>query len=446
MSAIARLSLTYFSCFPVQRWLTALAAALFVAGLLIPALSEGVQGFESIVAVLFVLPVVVTAGIAFRALSAPRTYRFTAHFRPKMLGALLLTVALVGLIVAAAVQLWPPAGIKASLTVSFVYIFFWLSALVLGTVVTSGSPIRLAFALPVVYAAVVWLSRGGPSQLATAGINPGLAAASASALLWSPFAAWYMRAKRIRPVNWHEWHRSTSPALLSWGQNTKRSRDAAIRLYLVGHPGWEAPRKIAVLAAGAIAIPVVFWIIGTGKRIAPPPSLLLSVALVPMLLCLPQATQIARRSRLLWLRIGGARDGLFRITEEQTRVTYAWSGAFAVLMIGTSAALFPQMHWATVAWLVLLALASGLWATYLGLMRVRTAGVVDVGAMLALVATGIVAAVLLALPWGWIGAGTIVGVQVIGASMSRVAAKRRWAQIDWRQFQPVRLRAETLGR
>ena len=153
------------------------------------------------------------------------------------------------------------------------------------------------------------------------------------------------------------------------------------------------------------------------------------------------ACQAAERSRGLWLRGGWSRAELFACVERSFwRHNSFVLGALIVLMVGIgSYAALPVTLLA--AGLPLLLLGTVL-STYLGLMVTRglrlAEGALAVAVMLALMAVAVVAARSGGQVRDILAVVTLEAALAVGAVVLRLAARSRWAGIDWALCRPER--------
>jgi hypothetical protein len=441
MNALLQLPLLYLTAFKTQRRLLALGAAALATGLVVRPLSTSAASIAALLGLaLILLPVATSAGALCRALSAPRTHRFLPYFRFKMLNALwVLTSACTlacfgvvwllgeGAIGNVSVSHLGPALLVASLSIVLMFI-------------ASGSPANLLWAVPLSYLGTAWISENGRTLLAAAGISVGAAAWMGLALLWALFGLGYLQARRISPVGWS---RSLgTPSALGITPGDSITRAAAARLHLSNQPRLSAGRGLLAAIVGAVAIAGLFRILEAAGTEAPT-SGLLTAAFVLSAFCAAPAHQVAKRSRLLWLKTSD-RANVFAACESTALATALGTSILAALLVVDFAALVPATPWTVVLGTISVCLVTALGATYAGLLYLSgPALALGGGFLLCIMGLGASGAVRMA-PTLPIAAIVLIGAQGGVALAIRSLAKAKWLQMDWSRSRAPRIASQSL--
>ena len=192
MSAVLRVWWTFYTAFPLQRWLAVAA----VAGVFSPGDAPFYPLGAIFFAVLAVFPAVFAAGAVLRALSAPRNHQLWPRFRVRMLIAVALFVTTIALLPAALVMLAAFADGRPLPAAVLVYPFGFVTVAYRWTYLFSGDW-RFGLLFPVgLFAAVALLRVSfGP---AGANATPVLSLVAAAALLaWVAFVVGYLSVRRV---------------------------------------------------------------------------------------------------------------------------------------------------------------------------------------------------------------------------------------------------------
>lgn len=431
MSAVLRVWWTFFTALRLQRWLggvgLVLCALLTLAGFLAgqPLWIAGL----TVLFVLAVFPTLFASPAVFRALSASRANQLLPHFRARMLGAVALFVA-------------------ALLATT-------LAPLLLGVSASASRPIpppqiavfELAFATAMFFIMFLqfgdwrwmWLWIGGSlgfsALVAVPPTRSALAAIPASAWLgavlvaWVVFGAWYLRARRFRPLVL-----VPQPSPGAW---TRATLDGPLTRAEALHALITANPRGATLARGTlvgllIGAAVVLFLVTRAARIVPFTTFVWAFAL--MIGCWAGATSVVHRSRLLWLRLPGPRETVRREVE---RALWRMFGRF-VLAVLVLATLYASPLVAAAPLVVVsgfaLAASAGLFGIYAAFAAVPGGALHYTGfAVLMALQLG-----LLARPAPSLTSVVIVtAVELAGALLFRALALRRWRHIDWTRVRPL---------
>lgn len=447
MRGVLQTTLLCFTWTPLLRRLIAVGTALILAcqlGLLLLK-TQGPVFFEFLTVVLslafITTSVMLATGVMWRSISAPRTLSLVPHARLKLLVGVVVTQVLLATLVMANVALFhleAPAtpDFPGSLPSIFVGVLGVTAAVTLLLFLLSGAP-YVAMAL----VAVAWFRQSLWSQLAVAsglhariGTMPLLAAMTAVA--WSVFGVWYLRAKRIAPPSWGGVRPRVARRLRI--AEIDVSQSSAIGVQLVGPSPFARSRKAGLFIGAGVAL--LLWRTAVAPSTAH--SVMATLALCFLLLLVSVfvfkiTAALAGNSRALWLRSGCSRDQLFLICER-----LAWrclgAGVAPVLLVLILAWAFPPRPSYNCGYLLLQALALSVCNLYVGLTSVR-------GATLRLYLEALTAIV----SWGLLMLSALVTVTpamqaipialLLGAIALRWIAQVRWRQLDWLICKPARL-------
>lgn len=459
MTPVARLVLTFFAAFPVQRALIVAAVLGGVAAACIALVTStppaplrwpAAGTFAAALAfALVTFPTFLACGTLFAALSAPRTFLLLPHFRRRMLTAMLVVFA-AGSLPVVALAYYAPQPVTVAAVLGYGFAFFTVLAL------ATTLPPAMFVLIPLVLVPALHLA-DRLDALAGTVVAPAVLAA-ASAIAWTAFAKSYLRGKPIRALlpllgdilsgnpapppgkltAWQLWITDTSaPALTRNG----------FRVLLNGQLPARPRRTLATLAA--IGMLLTLWIAFFFRlvpKLGEAPLFLLPFVYVPLNAFV--AARGMRRARLLWL-LGPERMALFRIVEKTfIRPFLAFGGSLAALTFALAVwheGLPPAAGARVAAALV----GYGALAAYAGLLFARGFGA---AALLAAVPyTCLYVYTLLcavdAAEQGPALAGSTV-FALVAAGLCRYAALRRWHEIDWIALRPPRgasQRARTAG-
>jgi len=429
MNAIGRVWWTFFTAIRLQRWLAGsglvLAGLLGIAGLLLREPLFGVVFSSLAFFILVVFPTLFASAAVFRALSAPRANLLLPQFRGRMLVAI-LALETTGLVLFAlllfalawfggrAMPLEPLVYAFAFGTATFMLMFMvfgdwrwmwaWIGTLVAFSVVGNAAP-RALTAIPT----SGWL----------------IAALAA----WIAFGGWYLRARRISPL----WLVPRPPSL-KWPRSRPGetlTREQALRVLISAQPRWSR-----WLVAGIINI-VAFAIVLTVFAAPNGPFLPFTSFVWPfgmMVLLWGKNMAIVHRSRLLWLRVPGARDVVRREVERALLRNLAGAG---LLLLG-AAALYSSPLLAAPPREVLAGLAlsigAGLFGTYAALAAIRgNLAQLATFAVLMVAQFGLLARLSPALP----DVVLVTALELVAAIAFRALAVARWRRVDWLQLRPL---------
>jgi hypothetical protein len=441
MKAVLRVWWTFFTAVALQRVLCVIGCVLLGLGILGWLLSgESVWfpfGYLAFVA-LVGAPALWAAPVLFRWLSAPRMCQLLPHFRRRMLTAVSLLLG--ALLVAVFVFLVPEMILDSTpLSMLLGYPIAFLVAVFLVLFLAFGDP-RWFILVPI---AVVALQ-----SPATARILAALPASSLGALAlgaWAVFAAWYLRVPQVRGVMLNSQGRS--------GVDATRpvSQTVAIRV-LLGLTARNTKRQISPRSTLFVfaALVVGMTLITQSLR-----SLSLTSFLWPlMLMVMSGGTALnVRQSRLLWLRIPGARDAVRRAIEQALWRNLAVTCGFLVVVAAIAASPLVGQGATEVALGFALLAGAAIYSTYLALAAVPSTATYfwGVGSMALLLFPLLVLSGLSPTAWsletgpllaavetaGSLKTVAIVtAIELAGAALLRILAVRRWRTVDWLRFKP----------
>jgi hypothetical protein len=425
MNAVLRVWWTFFTAVPLQRALGIVGGCLFgvgVIGWLLTGNSASFGiGFLAFV-VLAGFPALFSAPAIFRSLSAARMYQLLPRFRLRMLlavslllGALLASTFV--FVLAGALQdgrsLWAIGYPFAFLVAMFLLLFLafgdwrWSVLLMLALLffgVSVNEPAMLA-----VPPAWLWF---------------------ATALgAWVIFAAWYLRVRQVRGIAPMPESRSgidaTRPVL----------RTVAIRVLLAPNTPRAADQIRLRNAPWLLATLVIMFLIAFSLTSFVAPLMLMVMSAQPSLI-------IVRQSRLLWLRIPGARDAV-RSQVERALWRNLAMGCW-VLVVAAAIAASPLMGHGAAEIALGFALAAGasIYAAYVALAAVRgiSTYVWGLGSMALLQIGLLVLSVVFSevfSPHSLTAPAVVAAVELAGAALLRALAVRRWRTVDWLRFKPL---------
>lgn len=314
-----------FWALPAQRLCTVAGLGLLaLASLwLVPAGHwEWALPWTALGSLLAVLPALVLGGPLWRAFAAQRGVALAPHGRARLLLAVFLVALLVGLVLAT--HTWslyarqpPPWRMDLPFwwkkaTDNFALASWWAVASFL-----AARSLLATFTVLVVVVgtvlAVVQLELPPPEQWLPGGNL------STTLLLWAVCAAWFLRARRIRPSAWTS-RRAEDEALVTradtGGITGRLSRATAMRRLLLG--GRDLWRIVLqwLLALGLLQAMLVAIQAATDV----PPGQVRPLHFAALLLAIPAmgalSWLVAGRLRPLWLASGCSRAGLFGVGEK----------------------------------------------------------------------------------------------------------------------------------
>ena len=435
MNAVLRVWWTFFTALPLQRLLLGLGAAW--CGLLV--LGELVSDGEGLwilgVVGLFVLvlfPAVFASAAVFRALSAPHANQLLPHFRARMLVG--ITLFMVTVLAPFALLFLNERTGSGPMPLEIIgYVLAVSTAIFMWMFVMFGDWRWIWLSVAMLIVAWVGLSSGATRGMLAA--IPAWAWPGAAMLAWIVFFAWYVRTRRVRAVMF-----APQPPAGAWARTELEgtlTRELALRALVTGRPPVQKGLALVVRTAW-VAGNVVIMVLGAFLFLpAPLTQFFAFTSFVwpfgTMMLLWGHATGIVHRSRLLWLRTPGSRDGVRREVEHallrNLRSGLLLLVGVAALYLSPVVAAVPQQVLAGFA----LAACAGLFSTYLAFASVP-------GRALHLIGFGLMMASQFALlgPFNSpLNVGIVTVVELAGALAFRALALRRWRRVDWLQLRPL---------
>lgn len=423
---------------------------LFTLGIIGSLLSSGLGptpfaiGFLAFV-VLAGAPALFAAPALFRALSAPRMYQLLPHFRLRMLVAVslllgaLFTVAFVPVlatVVTTGLSLWAIGYPFAVLVAVFLVLFLgfgdwrWFLLMPLALILLTTEALR---------------DLSPAAADARAALPPWLWSGLALGA-WALFAAWYLRVPEVRGVG------MLGPQPRSGIDPTRPIPPTVAIRVLLGLIARNTERQISLrnaLLAFAILVVGTTWITQTLR------SLSLTSFLWPLMLMIMSGGTFVnvRQSRLLWLRIPGARDAVRHAIEQALwRNLAVVCGLLAVVAAIAASPLVGQSAAEAALGFALLA-GAAIYGTYVALAAVPSMAtyVWGFGSMGLLLLALFVLSSLSPTAWslepGPILAAVetagspktvaiVTAIEAAGAALLRILAVRRWRRVDWLRFKP----------
>lgn len=430
MSAALRVAWIFFTALPLQRWLgsagIALGGLLAIAGVLLREPPFWTFGLL-VLLILAVFPALFASAAVFRALSAPRANQLLPRFRGRMLGAVALFIA--GIVASFALLLFVMSSFedRAMPVEPLSYAFVFATAVFMLMFLQFGDWRWL------------WLWVGSAVTFSVLGVYaaPALAAIppwawiAAACAIWIAFGAWYVQASRIKPLALVPQPHAGAWSRAELGESV--TREAALRALVTARPP-NAKKRVLWIAIG----------IALGAGLIAAAALTPTARLLPftsfvwpfgaMMMCWSKATGVTHRSRLLWLRIPGPREGVRREVERALLRNF---GSAMVVVLGAAAlygsplfALPPREVLAGIA----LAACAGLFGTYAALAAIP-GNLVHIAAFALLMLAQIG---LLARPSPALADVVIVtAIELVGALAFRAFAHARWRRIDWTRLRPL---------
>jgi hypothetical protein len=447
MKAVLRVWWTFFTTVALQRVLCVVGGALLGLGIIHWLLSgESASfglGYVAFVA-LVGTPALFTTPAMLRWLSAPRMHQLLPHFRRRMLMAasLLLGALLAAVFVFVLAMIFGSARpTPFSMTVMVLsYPIAFLVALFLVLFLAFGNW-RWFLLLP-----LAMLASNEDRLRAVLATPPAWLWAVLALGAWAVFAAWYLRVPQVRGVMLGPQPRS--------GVDATRPvpRNIAIRV-LLGSTAGNTERQITPRnALLVLAVLVAFMTLITNVlRSASLTSFLWPLMLMVMVGA--PSVAVVRQSRLLWLRIPGARDAVRRAIEQVLWRSLAVVGGFLVVVAAIAASPLVGQGAAEVALGFALLAGAAIYATYVALAAVpsRATYLWAYGSMgLLLFALNVLSSLS---PTAWSletraiaaveTAGSlktvaiVTAIELAGAALLRILAVRRWRTLDWFRFKPL---------
>jgi uncharacterized membrane-anchored protein len=457
MSAVLRIALAYFEMVPLQRWLNLGGALLFAVAALLGVFAETVDDAKGVfMACLFgvILIVIVPAfggAFAMRMASRPSVVHLRPHGRRRMLLGTTLAITLIVMLLAV-----PSLAANAVMVLRAlkpanrfgdalgVLVLLW-PMIAMGWIILFAASRTMLVAL--LFPLVVM---GGMKVTFLLQAYPRIAMpllVAVGPVAWLTFAIWYLRAGRIRQMQLPYAGASASAAErfpLRWLFDLDPSRSpttspaAATFHYLLGCGSY---RLFAMTGAW---MALLFLLMQVVVPRGPSSGKTLLISMLPFLAfnSAVMGYTTARRARLLWLRAGTDRAGIFAVAEKLgLRASMATWGVVAGAVLVHSMLTNPERA----PWMPLFVASQGAAAIcmfYGGFALVRDWSARDkaltvVLAILFLLQVSVFGPSQtgnLALPW----TALLVIASVLALAL-RWYARRQWRVLDWRLIKPPRL-------
>ena len=430
MKAALRVWWTFFTAVPLQRVLGMVGGGLmglaFIGYLITGKLFFLPVGYIAFV-VLAAVPALFSAPALFRSLSAPRMYQLLPHFRSRML--LAASLLLGALLVAAIGMLTGPALVsERALPVGAIsYPLAFLVGMFLVLFLAFGNW-RWAALLPLGLVALTQLRDLSPATAEMLAATPAWLWSAIALGAWAGFAAWYLRVRHVRGVMRMPQPKSNVNAAMPV------SRAVAIRVLLTSIAPRNDKQQLSPRNAPLLflAFAVVIALITQGLRSFSLASVFWPLAL--MLLFGERSMAIVRQSRLLWLRVPGARDTVRRQIEQALWRNLAFGCVFLVVVSAIAASPLVGLGAAEAVLGFTVSAGAAIYASYVAMAAVPGVATYfwGFGSMAVLQI-----ALLVFSNYAPTAVVLVAAVELAGAVLLRALAVRRWRTVDWLRFRPL---------
>jgi hypothetical protein len=448
VNSVLRITMTYFSIVPLQKWLSITGVLLIALALL---MHSPPFAIASGLGVVFLVMIPALLGGASMRVGSSRT---VLHLRPtsrwRILAAALLTVCLMTLVCVfirwAVLLSGLGAAVASPVTLAEFALAIWggLSILWLISFVSSGSGMW-AMLFGVGFIAMT----ANKSELLMALGSPPIVLATVGAICWVGFAYWYRRVRQVRrpgrmsgsPMGMGE--NNTGGWYSSMTESRGDSRAIAVKAYLLGTTskiGFLLPGIISALVVlpvyflqrkqlnGVVMLPVTFVTIFSGMAGG-------------------MSYMAARRARMLWLRAGLDRAGLFALGERTTLLAFSQMVLSATVVLGAFSIIVKPDMTPRILLFVGTQLAYATVVFYFGLSQTRTWTAAGIAGCI-LIGLGMIAQMILLLPQNTgippVIAPSMLGISVLLALLLRQHARKRWLTLDWHLTRPPVLPRQTV--
>jgi hypothetical protein len=438
-----RIALAMFAFWPMQSWVSWICGPLLLIGL-----ATGTFDLASVAAMFIVMAPAYGGGVALRIVSSPGVLHLRPNGRRRILLGATGTITLVALLTTLPVLVFELAGLRIpnhssvfELPALGTFLSFWGATALLwvGTFITSRVQLLFAFSW-IVFGAVIFIFSALP-------ISPDQRAQVlfvCGAVVWAGFALWYTRtASIVRPGWFAGWLRAQSP--LDFGQLSLRrwlgrsatgegtaSRPVALCQYFTGTDSTRAQLLMGMAFA-------LLWVVAyqlydrAGGR--PPVDYLMFLSLFPVSFSLV----LVRRARLVWLRAGLDRAGLFAAVERHAlRAGLALFSMPVVVLVTMSLVLRPDQTAGILLFAVTQVIANAC-LLHAGLTVTRGWNVENVLMFVGLGLLFLVMSIILQPHRGafvWTYVATIAAFSGLTLVL-RHYALRAWQTLDWRVAGPL---------
>jgi hypothetical protein len=452
MKAEWRLAWLYFTLFPIQRWLGLVALALSVIAVAAAtfALLSGSNGVQANAAsdlipallsfpMIFLLPGVLVSGAVFRALSAPHTHKLLPVFRRRVLGSIVLFMAVVcgfALIFLRFAVSLTPADERMPLSWGVLIAFGGVSAAIYFTF-RMARVSRWLFLEVAGFAVLLQLLFGVDDRNAIPSMVLVWSLIAALLAGWVAFGFWYLRTPVIAAPD-------LSAGLAEarhWQQlEGKVGRDQAAMVLLTARaPVRLATALPAAIFVGVVLVAVLDWLLGADFRrdsMSGPliPSMLMSIGIVNAM----TVNTLGARARYLWL-LGCPRSGVLALIERAA----ARQTLIGIALIATVLAIFvilnAELGLERAAAALLLGAGYIPLCSYAGLIRCRNFGFGE-GAIVTV--TGVVFVVLYTVTMRVslsLGSVFLIAMAMIAAVLFvRAVVTHRFRDLNWLNYRVAR--------
>jgi hypothetical protein len=451
VNSVLRITLTYFSMVPLQKWLSVAGVALIALALL---MRSPPFAIASGLGVVFLVMVPALLGGASMRLGSSRS---VLHLRPssrwRMLASALLTVCLMTLVcvfIRWAVML---SGLGAAngeaaapqVTLAEFALAIWggLSILWLVSFVGSGSGMWAMF-FGIGFIALI----ANKAEALRALGSPPIVLATVGAACWVGFAFWYQQVRQVRrpgrmsgsPMGMGE--NNTGGWYSSLTEAREDSRAIAAKAYLLGTTsqiGFLLPGIMSAL----VVLPIYFL-----QRKTSGGLIMLPVTFVTIFSGVAggMSYMVARRARMLWLRAGLDRAGLFALGERTSLVAFAQMVLSAAIVLGVFSIIIRPEMTARILMYVGTQLAYAAVVFYFGLSQTRAWTAAGIAGCI-LIGLGMIAQMILLLPQNT-GIPPVIAPVMLAISLSlalllRQHARKRWLSLDWHLTRPPVVQRQT---
>ena len=455
MNAVLRIALTYFQMLSLQRWLNLAGLLLLACAVLVGVISDSANAPGTVFTLctfavtLILLVPAFGGGAAMRQASRPAIAHLRPHGRVKLLLGATLAVCLVALITTLptlgahwVIELHdlPPVR-RFSQPLNALLFFMPIAMLGWIAMFVASRTLFVAVVFPVLPMAAMKL----PTLYRMYPAFTPLHLLAIAVAAWAVFALWYLRAGHVRPPSKGGMNACAGSGqfAIPWlmdredsGASTSSPALATLH-YLLGTGSY---RLFAVTGAWTAAVFVAVSLF-TPKPQSDHGRLLLFMMPFLSFQCAVMGYTTARRARLLWLRTGADRRGLFALAENlglrASMTTWGIVCGAALIFI-----LFAAPGRATLA--VTFAAAQGVAAVcmfYVGLALVRNWRASDVVLSVSFLLLLIVQ-MILANPGSDLQRMQPLITLAIATALVlplRWYALRRWQGLDWRLIAPPKL-------
>lgn len=453
MTTVLGIALAYFGMTPLQRWLNRAGLLLLALGAVLGVFADTVNEAKGVFmaclfgVMLIVLVPALGGGIALRMASRPSYAHLRPHGRIKILLGTTLAMTMIVLLLAlptlAANAVMMARNLQPSNRfgegIAVLAIMWPLAAMTWIILFATSRTMLGALAFPLVVMGamkLVYLLNDYPRLVAILLVTTGPAA-------WLLFSLWYMRAGRIQQPKAPFSTPGNEHAPFQWlfggerAQNPATTPEVATFHYLLGVGSYW------IFLMSGFWIALLFLLMQVIMPRAPEASEGLLLVMLPFLTfnSAVMGYSTARRARLLWLRTGADRAGLFRLAEKlglcASMLTWGFVGG-AVLLYAL--VMNPQ----NAARLVLYVASQGAAAIcmyYGGFALVKDWSAGDKAVVLLLLALFVLQLTVFGVRQVSTPLQSWTALLLIASGLAialRWFGQRQWRTVDWQRIRPVR--------